>query len=236
MIALPDHHEHTPIGCTPPAPDQIRRLLRQARRGDELAARTLHQHLAPAAHAAAFSATRDTHRADDAAQRAFATLFQLPRHELRKLRDPRAWLAVVARNEALGDARSDARRDARERRAADHYPRPTTHDPTDPNHRSALETHSDNAPDLTRHALRDAVAELPDHLREVVVLKHVAGYSFARIAAVLDLGKSTVHDRHAAALHTLRQRLAQPLTTDATDEPAHPHHHRTEDRPARTLP
>jgi RNA polymerase sigma-70 factor (ECF subfamily) len=54
-----------------------------------------------------------------------------------------------------------------------------------------------------------AVAELPDPLREVLVLRHYEGMSFEEIARLTGTPASTLKSRFAAALGRLRHRLPQ---------------------------
>jgi RNA polymerase sigma-70 factor (ECF subfamily) len=52
-----------------------------------------------------------------------------------------------------------------------------------------------------------ALAELPEPLRQVLVLRHYEGLSFEDIARLTDTPASTLKSRFAAALERLRQRL-----------------------------
>jgi RNA polymerase sigma-70 factor (ECF subfamily) len=58
-------------------------------------------------------------------------------------------------------------------------------------------------------ALRDSLAELPDGQREVVVLRHVAGWSHAEIAARLERTEHSVHALHHRGRRTLMAGLIQ---------------------------
>ena len=61
--------------------------------------------------------------------------------------------------------------------------------------------------DRVRARVREAVAALPQVYREVVVLKHLAEWSYQEIAEVLDVPEKTVKSR----LYTARQMLGQTL-------------------------
>jgi RNA polymerase sigma-70 factor (ECF subfamily) len=61
-----------------------------------------------------------------------------------------------------------------------------------------------------------AVAELPEPLRVVLVLRHYEGISFEQMARMLGTPASTLKSRFAAALIRLRQRL-QPLIRDTEE-------------------
>lgn len=53
----------------------------------------------------------------------------------------------------------------------------------------------------------EAVAALPDDLREVIVLRHYCGHSFMQVAEILGEPASTVKSRALRALRTLREVL-----------------------------
>jgi RNA polymerase sigma-70 factor, ECF subfamily len=61
-----------------------------------------------------------------------------------------------------------------------------------------------------------AVAELPEPLRLVLVLRHYQGINFEQMARVLGTPASTLKSRFAAALQRLRERL-QPLIRDTEE-------------------
>jgi RNA polymerase sigma-70 factor (ECF subfamily) len=59
------------------------------------------------------------------------------------------------------------------------------------------------------HLVAAAVAELPDPLRDVLILRHYEGMSFEEIARLTGAPASTLKSRFAAALARLRVRLEQ---------------------------
>lgn len=61
----------------------------------------------------------------------------------------------------------------------------------------------------TTDVVAEAVAELPDALREVLVLRHYDGMSFEDIARLTGTPASTLKSRFTAALARLRLRLEQ---------------------------
>src|SRR5262245_47723251 len=100
---------------------------------------------------------------------------------------------------ALNVARDDARR----RR---HRPQPLAdHDPAQD--QESVELQSERR-ELER-AVTQALAELPDALREALVLRHYEGMSFEEMGRVLSTPASTLKSRFAAALARLRTRLQQ---------------------------
>jgi RNA polymerase sigma-70 factor (ECF subfamily) len=67
-------------------------------------------------------------------------------------------------------------------------------------------------------AVSAALADLPENLREVLVLRHYEGLSFEQIARILDTPASTLKSRFAAALDRMRTRLAREgWGTEETD-------------------
>jgi RNA polymerase sigma-70 factor (ECF subfamily) len=64
--------------------------------------------------------------------------------------------------------------------------------------------------------VRKAVAELPEPLRVVLVLRHYEGMSFEEISRLLKAPASTIKSRFAAALGRLRERL-KDLGRDAEE-------------------
>lgn len=66
----------------------------------------------------------------------------------------------------------------------------------------------DAAAEAEEHAaVRTAVAQLPDKLREAIVLKHFGELTFAEVAQVLGVPLSTVKSRVEAGLLELRRQL-----------------------------
>jgi RNA polymerase sigma-70 factor (ECF subfamily) len=67
------------------------------------------------------------------------------------------------------------------------------------------------------HIVAQAVAELPEPLRIVVVLHHYEGMNFEEMARLTATPASTLKSRFAAALRRLRKQL-QHLDDDAEEE------------------
>jgi len=59
-------------------------------------------------------------------------------------------------------------------------------------------------------SLRDAIEGLPEHFREVVVLRGIEGFSYQEIASILGCPTGTVMSRLARGRALVRQRLAAP--------------------------
>jgi RNA polymerase sigma-70 factor (ECF subfamily) len=73
--------------------------------------------------------------------------------------------------------------------------------------------------DLSRR-VAEAMAELPDEQREVIVLKEYQGLTFVEISASLDVPVSTVKTRLYRGLGQLRQRLEREGIRSAAAVPA----------------
>lgn len=142
------------------------------------------------------------HLADDAVQEA---MLQIRDHAGRFVPDPadpegsaRRWLLGIAAHAALSLRRSDVRRRGRERQAAVAPMAVTTLSP-----RTAMEQTE------TSERLRDALAELPEHERQAVSLRHLAGFDYEAIAEHLRCPVGTAKARVSRGLERLRGRLAR---------------------------
>ena len=69
--------------------------------------------------------------------------------------------------------------------------------------------------------VRQALLQLPDIYRSVLVLRHYEGLKLAKIAAILDIPEGTVNSRMAEALQRLSRLLEPKLREDR--QPALPH-------------
>jgi RNA polymerase sigma-70 factor (ECF subfamily) len=67
-----------------------------------------------------------------------------------------------------------------------------------------------------RDAIRDALSELPDPQREIVVLRHVAGLSPREIAERLGRSEDSVHGLHHRGRRALQAALTQAGAVPAT--------------------
>ena len=133
----------------------------------------------------AYCAVADRHLAEDAAQEAFV----IASHELARLRRADRfgpWICTIAKRAAGRMARSRQERGVLQ----DTEAAPTTDSAQHPR-------------DLVRQAVRD----LPDRAREVVVLHYFTGLSHKEIAASLGLSPEAVHGRLVRARRKLADRL-----------------------------
>jgi RNA polymerase sigma-70 factor (ECF subfamily) len=126
--------------------------------------------------------------AEDAVQEALERAMRR-RHRADALRDPAAWITVVA----LNVARRRFRRAATERRAIE---------------RLAVRSPEADATDAI--ALRSALAALPRRQREVVVLHYFCGWSVAETARHLGVHDGTVKTSLSRARTALAIVLSEP--------------------------
>jgi RNA polymerase sigma-70 factor (ECF subfamily) len=105
--------------------------------------------------------------------------------------DGRMWLFTIARNTLLNARRSTKRRLG----ATDRL-------------RHELQQPSVAPDDLDVLAVREAVMQLPDDLRELIALVHWEGFSLAEAAQITGVSASTARSRHASAKARLRIVLA----------------------------
>src|SRR5918995_357418 len=168
----------------PPDPE----LIALARRGSAEAAATLFDRYWPTAWSAAYAVTADRTLADDAAQDAIQRAFAA----LRRFDETRPfgpWLKRIAVNRAIDLLRRERRREAEEL------------------HPWALGEHPEE--ELELWAVADAVAQLSEARRLVVVLHYWLELPLEEIAGVLGLPVGTVASRLARAKDELRTVLEE---------------------------
>lgn len=133
----------------------------------------------------------ETDLAEDVVQRVFLKLLDgrtMPA-------EPRTWLFRCVRNEAISAWRSARRRGKREHTVSQASA-------------AWFVPHLEDRIDA--RAAQEALASLPDEVREIVALRIWSGLTLAQIAEVTGRGVSTVHDQYRAALAALRARLESP--------------------------
>lgn len=145
--------------------------------------------------------TRDASEAEDATQEAILRAVRYF-HTLRSEDDARAWLLAIVRRECYGGRRNRvttiAFDDVPELQLVDQAPRPDV----------------EAGRSLLHHRIREAVAALPDGLRETLVLRELQQCSYSEIALITDVPLGTVMSRLSRA----RARLAESLGTLVTLE------------------
>lgn len=130
---------------------------------------------------------RDHHEAEDITQNVFAKLMTaINKYEERAVPFD-AWILRVARNAALDHLRARRAIPTEEVRLAD---------------TGRAQTALDRG-----QALRQALEDLPEDQREVLVLRHIIGLSPVEIADTLDKSESSVHGLHHRGRRSLRANL-----------------------------
>jgi RNA polymerase sigma-70 factor (ECF subfamily) len=168
-----------------------------AARAERAAFATLYRRYLDRVYGYCFYQLGDHHDAEDATERTFmAALRGLDRFEDRGSTF-RAWLFRIARNTV-----ANAHRSRRRRRTE---PLPDSFERSAPNADPAgLVALADEL-----HAVRHAIAEMPDDRRQVIVLRFVDGLSTAEVAEVLDRSPGAVRVLLHRALRDLAARLAR---------------------------
>lgn len=142
------------------------------------------------------------HLADDAVQEALLQVRDHAGDFVPEPADPegsaRRWLMTIAIHAALSLRRSDVRRRAREQLAA-----------TAPVAVTEWEPGMDMERSETTERLRDALADLPDHERLAVGLRHLAGFDYVAVAERLHCPVGTAKAWVSRGLERLRGRLAR---------------------------
>jgi RNA polymerase sigma-70 factor (ECF subfamily) len=149
----------------------------------------------------AYGVLRQRQDAEDVAQEAFAKAYR----SFSQLRDRdsfRAWLVRMTWRLAIDRWRSDRRRTAREQSDVREGLNPTAEN---------LAAENERAERLWR-----AIEDLPDKLRETIVLSAIHGYDVREVAQLLGLPEGTVKSRLFQARKGLAQRLQCLVTGTPT--------------------
>lgn len=133
------------------------------------------------------SFVRDHHEAEDITQNVFAKLMKAIKRYQQQEVPFDAWILRVARNAALDHLRAKRAIPTEEVRVADNGHAEMSHD--------------------RGHALREALEQLPEDQREVLVLRHIVGLSPVEIAGTLNRSESSVHGLHHRGRRSLRTSL-----------------------------
>jgi len=178
-------------------------LVRRAREGDRDAFGLLVERYMRTAYAVALSVTKSHEDAEDAAQEAFVVALE----RLDDCRSPEkfgGWLLTIVRNRARNLLRRETIR------ATD--PVPETASTGRPGPDREAETAE------LRSLLRDAIGELPEAQRVVLVLHDLEGWKHREIAEHLGLPAGTVRSHLHHARRGLRRLLGATLETEESSE------------------
>jgi RNA polymerase sigma-70 factor (ECF subfamily) len=135
------------------------------------------------------SLVKDHHEAEDITQNIFAKLMKaINKYEPREVPFA-AWIMRVARNAALDHLRARRAVPSEEVRIADN---------------GQAQVGIDRGRDL-----RQALEQLPEDQREVLILRHITGLSPVEIAATLEKSESSVHGLHHRGRRALQAKLTE---------------------------
>jgi RNA polymerase sigma-70 factor, ECF subfamily len=146
------------------------------------------------------SFVRDHHEAEDITQNVFAKLMKAIKRYQQQEVPFDAWILRVARNAALDYLRAKRAIPTEEVRVADG---------------GQAEMRLDRG-----RALREALEELPEDQREVLVLRHIVGLSPVEIAGTLNKSESSVHGLHHRGRRSLRASLVDLGAAPVVARPA----------------
>jgi RNA polymerase sigma-70 factor, ECF subfamily len=167
--------------------DLVRRAIKRAQAGDMDAVRLLYAHFARDVFRWVRAIVRDSHEAEDITQTVFLKLITvIGRYEERPDVPFAAWMRKVARNCALDHIR------ANQQLPADDI---------------ELRCEGGQVAHERRHAICNAIDSLPREQREVIVLRHIRGYSPLEIAAMLGKSESSIHGLHHRGRSNLKGSL-----------------------------
>jgi RNA polymerase sigma-70 factor, ECF subfamily len=143
---------------------------------------------------------RDHHEAEDITQNVFAKLMRAIKKYEERAVPFEAWIIRVARNAALDYLRAKRAIPTEEVRLTD---------------TGSAQTALDRG-----RALREALEDLPEDQREVLVLRHIVGLSPVEIADTLDKSESSVHGLHHRGRRSLRANLTELGASPVVAPPA----------------
>jgi RNA polymerase sigma-70 factor, ECF subfamily len=190
----------TDLDDSPETMSKTRMAVVRAKEGDHEALRFLYVSYADNVYGYARSIVHDDHAAEDITQQVFAKLMtRLVTYNDRGV-PFFAWLLRLTRNISIDYLRADRL-----------TPVETVLDP---------ETSCGGDLDRTE-TVRVALAMLPQKQREVMVLRHVAGYTPEEIAARMGRTRGSVHGLHYRGSRTLQRELARLHSCPSTRTAAH---------------
>jgi RNA polymerase sigma-70 factor (ECF subfamily) len=181
-------------------PGEVARAVARAKQGDRAAIRFLYLRYAGNVYGYARSIVRNDHDAEDVVQQVFTRMLTAIHGYEQRSVPFSAWLLRITHNMAIDYLR---------RRA------PVCEEPE----RAVVEERAEFEAGYLRGALRDALAELPELQREILVLRHFGGLSPREIAHRLGRSEDSVHGLHHRARRALKAALveagAMPVTVAA---------------------
>jgi RNA polymerase sigma-70 factor (ECF subfamily) len=175
----------------------VSQAVKQAQIGDRDALGFLYARYADDVHRYVRSIIHDSHEAEDLTQQVFAKLMRVIGHYEEREVPFLAWVLRVSRNMAIDHMRKKRMVPVEEVRATD-------------------ESTGDPATRRPMSELREALLTLPNDQREVLVLRHFAGFSPTEIARQTGRSEGSIHGLHHRGRRMLRAELASRGAAPAT--------------------
>lgn len=182
-----------------PGPPTV--LLEGVRRRDPAALDAFFEHYFDRVYSIVARLLGDRAAAEDAAQEVFLKIHRAA-HTIDPARDPGAWVATIATNVCRDFWRSSPYRMARKSASIEDTPGLADRLPS-----GAADPEEDALASERTRLVREAVMELPDHYREVVVLRDYDNRSYEEIAAIAGANETAVRKRYSRALAELGRLL-----------------------------
>lgn len=178
----------TTLDDSPSTARQIRLAVARAKEGDREAVRFLYVTYSNNVYGFVRSIVRDDHEAEDVTQQVFAKLMTaIIKYDDRGIPFV-AWLLRLSRNLAIDHLRANRLMPVEE----------------------VMDSNQSDPVDIERpEAVRAALRSLPVEQREVVILRHVIGYSPVEIARYLGKSESSVHGLHHRGRRALQRELSR---------------------------
>jgi RNA polymerase sigma-70 factor (ECF subfamily) len=192
---------HAPTAAEQLMTRRVSEAVRRAQDGDRDALGFLYARYADNIYGYVLSIVHDPHEAEDVTQQVFAKLVRvISKYEERDV-PFFAWVLRVARNLAVDHLRRQRLVPVEEVRTTD-------------------EGGGDPARSQRKNDLREALSELPKDQREVLILRHFAGFSPTEIAMQTGRSEGSIHGLHHRGRRALRAALtsrgAAPATVGVT--------------------
>jgi RNA polymerase sigma-70 factor (ECF subfamily) len=178
-------------------PGEVARAVARAKQGDRAAIRFLYLRYAGNVYGYARSIVRNDHDAEDVVQQVFTRMLTAIQSYEQRSVPFSAWLLRITHNMAIDYLR---------RRT------PICEEPE----KVVVEERAEFEAGQLRDTLRDALADLPELQREIVVLRHLGGLSPREIAERLGRSEDSVHGLHHRARRALKLALADAGATPMT--------------------
>lgn len=175
-------------------------LVIKSRAGDRAAFEELVRRTARLVFARLFLETGNAHRAEDLTQETFLAAWR----SIRQVEDPklfRGWLLAIAQSVHLGALRQAGRQKRRGRQAPDEAMAALA-DPS-PTPAQAAETSE------SRQRLLAALKELPEHYRQPLMLRYLAGADYQSIERQLALSNGALRGLLSRGMAMLRETMSE---------------------------